>query len=373
MTSKISRSLSHVGIGAKLSLAIFLTVGTVFALFVLIISTILAKSVESSANTEVAEKTALIVTMVGSVDRDLRARLDESSKIFAKGLPKGGFALDATRVEIAGRSVPNMTLAGKPVGLDFTDPDHFGASTGAVATLLVKDGDDFVRVATSVVNDKGARAVGSALDHAHPAYQAVLQGQSYVGPATLFGRQYLTRYDPLKDGSGKLIGLSFVGLDYTSLATSLKNAIRALKIGKTGYFYVLDARPGPTLGTLIVHPAAEGTNILTSKDNDGRQFIKEILERKNGLIRYPRLNKNLGETAARDKVVAYSYLENWDWVVAGGTYVDEYTVEVRQLRDLYMLSGIALVIVISAFLYFLLCKMVTRPPGARYHGSRGAG
>ena len=124
---------------------------------------------------------------------------------------------------------------------------------------------------------------------------------------------------------------------------------------------MLDARPGATLGNLVVHPAAEGTNILASKDNDGREFIKDILERKNGLIRYPWINQSLGETAARDKVVAFSYLKNWNWVIAGGTYVDEYTADVRQLRDMYLLSGIGLVLLISGFLYFLIRKMVTRP------------
>ena len=363
MATQPARTLSHLGIGSKLSLAIFLIVGIIFGLFILMISTVLSRTVESRANAEVADKTALIVTMVETVDRDLQARLDESVKIFARGLPKGTFALDATRLEIASKPVPNLTLAGKSVNLDFSEVDRFTANTGAVATLFAKDGEDFVRVTTSVHNDKGARAVGTKLDRAHPGYQAVMHGESYVGPATLFGRQYLTRYDPVRDTAGTLIGVSFVGLDYTSFAASLKNTIRALKIGKTGYFYVLDARPGPNLGNLIVHPVAEGTNILDSRDNDGHEFIKDILERKNGLIRYPWVNKNLDESVVRDKVVAFSYMKNWNWVLAGGTYVDEYTAEVRQLRDLCMLSGMALVLLISGLLYFLIRKLVTRPLG----------
>lgn len=53
-----------------------------------------------------------------------------------------------------------------------------------------------------------------------------------------------------------------------------------MKIGDTGYFYALDAREGKNLGTLIIHPSKEGQIILDSKDSSGREFIKEILERK---------------------------------------------------------------------------------------------
>ena len=56
------------------------------------------------------------------------------------------------------------------------------------------------------------------------------------------------------------------------------------KVGETGYYYVLNAAPGKTLGDLLVHPAKEGQNILSSRDADGREFIKEILEKKNGLM-----------------------------------------------------------------------------------------
>lgn len=221
-----------------------------------------------------ADKTALVLAMAETVGRDLQTQLDKRMKIFSRGLPQGKFSRDASRMTGGARSAPNLILAGKSGNLDFSEVDRFTANTGAVATLFARDGEDFVRVTTSLQNDKGARAVGTVLDRAHPGYQAVMRGESHVGPASLFGRQYLTRYDPLRDASGQLGGVSFVGLDYTGYLTGLKNTIRSLKIGKTGYFYVPDVPPGASLGSLIVHPATESTNILESKDNDGRAFIK---------------------------------------------------------------------------------------------------
>lgn len=106
----------------------------------------------------------------------------------------------------------------------------------------------------------------------------------------------MTQYDPLKDASGKVVGLSFVGIDFSEYLSSLKEAIRKLKLGNSGYYYVLNAQPGPDYGTLVVHPALEGQSVLDSKDTDGRLFINEIMETKNGLIKYPWINAALGET-----------------------------------------------------------------------------
>ena len=39
---------------------------------------------------------------------------------------------------------------------------------------------------------------------------------------------------------------------------------------------------------ITVHPSLEGTNVLGSKDNNGREFIREIVETPAGTIRRPR-------------------------------------------------------------------------------------
>jgi len=348
------------GVGAKVSASVLVLVGAFFALLITVIGYSLGKVIEDRANSEVAEKTKLVVDLVDESDKDLRSRANGLGKAFQSNL-NGTFTLESATIEIAGKPTPALALNGQPLNLQFELVDKFTASTGAVATVFAKTGDDFVRITTSLKNEKGDRAVGTLLDRAHPGYKATLEGGSFVGLATLFGRQYMTRYDPIKDAGGAVVGLSFVGLDFTEYLVNLKATLRALKIGNTGYFYVLDARPGKSYGTLIVHPAAEGQNLLDTKTPDGREFIKEMLEQKNGFIRYPWINKELGETRARDKVVAFSYLKNWNWVIAGGTYVDEYTAEVRQLRNLFAGLGVLMVLLTAGAVYLVLRNMVSRP------------
>ena len=348
------------GVGAKVAASVVVMVGLLVGLLTAFIGYSLGQAIEDRANREVGEKTKLVVDLVQESDKDLRNRTNGLAKAFQSSLP-GAFALEDRTIDIGGKPTPVLALDGKALNVDFALVDKFTLTTGAVATIFAKTGDDFVRITTSLKNEQGARAVGTLLDRAHPGYKAALEGGSYVGLASLFGRQYMTRYDPIKDASGKIVGLSFVGLDFTEYLVNLRSTLRALKIGQTGYFYVLDARPGKTYGNFIVHPTAEGQNLLDSKDANGREFIKDILSMKDGVIRYAWINKAQGETNPREKVVAFSYLQSWNWVIAGGTYVDEYTAEVRHLRNVIGAVGIGLMLLIAVAVFVVLRNMVSRP------------
>ena len=343
----------RLGLGTKLAVCNFALVASVLTVCVMAIGSMMAQNVESRATLELTDKTRMLKNMLEGTDADLRLRTDLLAHGFQSRLA-GKMELTSATVLVNGVSTPTLKHEGNTVNLDFPLVDQFTQLTGAVATVFVKSGDEFIRINTSLKNAKGERAIGTVLDHKHPGYQAVLSGNNYTGLATLFGRQYMTQYDPIKDAQGQVIGLSFVGLDFSDYLKSLKDTIRGLKIGKTGYFYVLDTRPGDTLGNLVVHPAAEGKNLLGAQDSSGRAFIKDMLEQKEGTIRYPWINKELGETAARDKIVAFTSIKNWNWLVAGGTYADEYTVEIEALRNRFAMAGLAIVVVISVLLYLLI-------------------
>jgi len=355
---RLAASWRSMGLGNKLAFANFALVTTVLTLSLLAIAAKLKDNVEASESKELAAKTKLVKDLITGQDRDLRARATLAAKNFQSRL--SGRAELGPHTDVKGQSVPSLKLDGKDITQSYALVDNFTTDTGAVATVFVKNGKDFVRINTSVKNEKGERAVGTALDPASPAYAALSAEKPYVGLANLFGRQYMAHYDVLRDGQGHVIGVLFIGLDFSDYLASLKATLRTLKIGQTGYFYVLDARPA-SYGTLIVHPASEGKNILGAKDADGHEFIKEMLEKKQGTIRYPWLNKELGETTPRDKVVAYDYLPEWNWVIGGGTYIDEFTAEVSTLRNMFAVGGVVVVILISVVWLMFIRRQVIRP------------
>ena len=360
MNQNASLGWRDMSLSRKLPLSVFVVVALVFAVFVWAISYSVSRAVEERANAEVEDKVKLVVSLLDAADRDFRAR----TPALAKGLQnrlQGTFELDPAITEVNGKPAPTLKLDGKTLNMDFAVVDRFTEVSGAVATIFARSGDDFIRVSTSLKTDKGERAIGTVLDRAHPGYKATLEGSTFLGFAMLFGKPYITQYDPIKDAQGKVIGLTFVGLDFSEYLKQLKETIRALKIGKTGYFYVMDALPGKDYGTLIIHPVSEGKNLIDTKDADGREFLKEMLEKKNGIIRYAWVNQDRGENQAREKVAAYAHFKGWNWLVAAGTYEDEFTEEVRTLRNEFAVLGGFMVLAISAILYLLIRRLIAQP------------
>src|SRR5687767_15110524 len=78
-------------------------------------------------------------------------------------------SLDTQRqVEVVGKQTPVLKNGGAILNLDCTIPDRFTAQTGVTATIFARSGEDFVRISTSIKKQSGERALGTALNHAHP-------------------------------------------------------------------------------------------------------------------------------------------------------------------------------------------------------------
>ena len=237
--------------------------------------------------------------------------------------------------------------------------ESFTRSTHGVATLFNREGDDFIRVATTLQNAEGKRATGTKLDHAHPAHALIQQGQSYTGRASLFGRDYMTHYAPLKDASGKVSGIAFIGIDFTESLAALKKQIREIRIGDTGYVYILDAGAQP--GTLIVHPTGEGKNLLEAKAGDGRLFIQEMLKTKSGVIEYSSAESANQGGALRDKIAAYDTFPRWNWLIASSSFSDEFTRDARFVSTTLAITSLVIIVLIALCVTVLIRHWLARP------------
>ena len=137
----------------------------------------------------------------------------------------------------------------------------------------------------------------------------------------------------------------------------LKARIKAKRVGETGYIYCMDKH-----GTLMIHPEAEGQNIYASKDSDGRSFIQEMCQKREGWIRYPW--QNPGEDQPRPKIVRYLHYKPWDWVVAVGSYEEEFYRETNLIKG-RILSSLGMISIIVAsiaiFMVFLAAKVLSDP------------
>jgi hypothetical protein len=113
--------------------------------------------------------------------------------------------------EVAGKTVPALHFGATKMNNNFVLVDEVQKEAGGTATIFVKSGGEFVRVATNVVKDDGSRAIGTILDPKGKAIAAILKGESYYGEADILGKHYITGYEPIHDASGNVIGVYYVG------------------------------------------------------------------------------------------------------------------------------------------------------------------
>ncbi|MFW2580658.1 methyl-accepting chemotaxis protein [Aliarcobacter butzleri] len=123
-----------------------------------------------------------------------------------------------------------------------------------------------------------------------------------------------------------------------------KEAIKKIKIGKSGYVYFVDEK-----GTITIHPTIEGKN-LANED-----FIKKIISDKNsGIIEY------YTDVTKQDKIIFYKYIPKWNmWLVPGINKADYVENIYSEFFYNIVLLGILLVFV-QIILYFIIARDITK-------------
>lgn len=124
-----------------------------------------------------------------------------------------------------------------------------------------------------------------------------------------------------------------------------KDAIKEIKIGKSGYIYFVDES-----GKIIIHPTIEGKN-LASLD-----FIQKIINSndKSGIVEY------YTDVTDQDKIIYYKYIPEWKMWVVPGINKEDY------VKDIYVeffykivLLG-AFIIILQLIIFYLITRGITK-------------
>lgn len=242
----------------------------------------------------------------------------------------------------------NLTVNG-----NFQFVDQVAKETGSHCTIFIRENGQAKRISTTVLDDKGNRAINTLASQA--VYDAVIgRESSYKGRAWVVNAWYTTCYEPIRDTRNQVVGILFVGVKEG--AGVLRQAMLSHKIGETGYIYAIDSK-----GVLQIHPAKEGADI--SNYDFIREMCKKgpsLAEGEIGWIKYPWMNKELGDTKPRDKGVAYAYFKDWDWIIGVGSYLDEFDAPATAVRNAIIYLGIGFML-FSLLLAFYIARGITRP------------
>ncbi len=349
-------------LGTRLALIGLAALVLVFGMFAFAISQSSLHTLEANTQSAMHDQEAAMRDMIGLFDGTMRTEADRFLTAFADAAP-GPYSVDpAQTVEIAGKPTPTFRSGDTVLNLNFSVPDKFFARTGGtIATVFARTGDDFVRVTTSLKKENGERAIGTLLDRAHPSYKALMAGEPFRGLAWLFGVPYMSKYEPVRDASGKVIGALYVGVDVRSELALLKDKIRAHGIGKTGGYFVIDGKPGAEQGKVLIdrNQAREGKNLIDVKDAGGLAWVREMIERKEGTLRHTLADTEGGP--ARERFTVFTQYPDWKLVIAGTAYVDELEADLISARNRFLLLGLALGALLAGGLYWMLRRAVSAP------------
>jgi methyl-accepting chemotaxis protein len=157
--------------------------------------------------------------------RDIEVNLRTLALAFAESVPEAKIAMKDGAVLRA--EIPKM-----PDFRDHAIVDRAVSYVGGNATLFVFDdaSGQFVRRSTNVKKENGDRAVGTQLAADHPGQALLRRGEAYKGPATLFGKTFMTAYFPVLDSAGKVVGILYVGIPMAQFESMLARAIESMAV-----------------------------------------------------------------------------------------------------------------------------------------------
>lgn len=233
-------------------LSIGLLAGVLFAIS-LVIGVVAEHSTRGQIVTNIKEKVHGVAGAAASSDVTNRELLRLAFRFFRQYFEANMELDDSTGV---------LKSHGYPVNNDFVSVDKFTEDTGGVATVFARKGEDFIRITTSLKKEDGSRAMGTLLNRESAAYKAIQVGQSYSGPAALFGKHYMTHYEPMRDKNGKINAILFIGYDTSTFQAGLEALADATRFYDSGGTYIIDPRSGPSEAVFVTHPSAKGRKVL---------------------------------------------------------------------------------------------------------------
>ncbi|RXJ99237.1 chemotaxis protein [Arcobacter sp. CECT 8986] len=258
-------------------------------------------------------------------------------------------------IKVNNVDTPLITNNGEILNNNFNYVDNYTRIKGSTATVFARSGDDFVRVTTSLKRPDGTRTLGTFLGKGSPAYDVIMSGKKYFGTAHLFGNEYMAVYDPIiKDN--KVIGILYVGYNYTKSFNEYTKRLLKKVIGKTGYVYILSTK-AKTKGNFVLHPVHKKNVNIFDINKDER--LKDLFASKKGSISYNVVDKQTGEK--KEKMIIFEDYEPRNWKIVIGTNKDEFLEESTNFTIILAVLSLISIILIIILIFIIVRKLVVNP------------
>ena len=345
---------AHRSVAFKLSLAALVSLLVVLLITMGIVSGLLWKDFGRMSTEEVSRYAAQVRALVQTFDETAQDQAHHDFAIFKANFP-GKFAV-AEVPGADGKPEAVLSYEGAALNGDFNVVDQFlKISGGATATIFARTGDDFIRVTTSVKKQDGERAFKTLLDRNHPAYALMNEGKTYVGRASLFGREYMSVYEPIREGN-RTIGILYIGSDIGAILGKLETVMAAQKLFTSGAVYAVNLSSGPARGSVFGLPGAGKSLKVDEKDDDAKTWLASLaaIEQAGNLeSKWSPRRSAEGDRATR--FVAIERYKPWSWAIVAEAPLTEMMGEAR-----YVLTWLWLGLAVALALLAVVLVAATR-------------
>jgi methyl-accepting chemotaxis protein len=242
-------------------------------------------------------------------------------------------------------SIPMLKVGDKDITKNFEIVDAVQKMVGGTATIFQVLPGKMLRVSTNVRKLDGNRAVGTYIPSDSAVYKTCLSGETFRGKAFVVNDWYLTAYKPIKDASGKIVAVLYVGRQI--MTPQLRDTLNEVRVAGKGFAFAFNGK-----GEILQSndPAFTGKNL--KEYSFGESFLGE----KDGLISY--------EVNGKPKTSLIRYFEPWDWYIAVGVDDNDMLhgmeVQMRNAMLIGAVAAVALAVLLSLFFGTTMSKPLRR-------------
>ncbi|HOY03118.1 MAG TPA: methyl-accepting chemotaxis protein [Zoogloea sp.] len=229
--------------------------------------------------------------------------------------------------------------------------DSIRRQIDADPALLIRVGDEFVRGATLLKTKDGKSTEGTPIPGNSPEVRALLAGKSYTGVVKRAGKYYISALEPIVDDGGKVVGALAARVDIQADMDRLFKALGEIKSGATGYAYIFAPQEDTAKTELIHYPGHAGKTLGEIGNPALSAIVAEQIRRKQGAMTYAWSGPESTDMA--QKMVVFDSAPAWGWIVATGSFIDEFTVEARQLRNNLIALCVGGALLLAIVLFFI--------------------
>jgi len=137
-----------------------------------------------------------------------------------------------------GQTIPNLQFGFQAQTKQTELVDDLTRITNGKATIFVKQGTQFIRIATNISNQNNTRAIGTRLDPNGNAIKHLTAGKPFYGVVDILGQPYISGYEPIRDQHHQVIGAWYVG--YKVNNKTLDEAIKKWRFLGKGFAAITD-------------------------------------------------------------------------------------------------------------------------------------